>query len=234
MGSQTSSRINNSRQLITNSELKTGTSHSLMKMKDYSSYKGVKSIISSDAIEKTTKVNQTRSDGSDNDLVEQTFEWHESGNMVYLTGSFVNWKQWFLLTNNDNRFIIKLPITKTRHLFKFIVDKEWKCSSKYAIEVDENQNSNNVIDLSHIQENSKDSSKQYSSLNTFSIKYPRRDFFHIHTAEIPNFYREIYDINYNSMQNHIGSTEFYCVKIPNYNHSNCSFQSVIVPSHINL
>jgi hypothetical protein len=66
----------------------------------YSSYKGLKT----DTSEQTR---DQRSEGSTNTReIEQKlpihFEWKDGGNQVYLTGSFSNWTQWFVMNKMDN------------------------------------------------------------------------------------------------------------------------------------
>jgi hypothetical protein len=42
--------------------------------------------------------------------VPTRFEWREGGNVIYLTGSFCNWNQKFLMIPNTNKFEISLVI----------------------------------------------------------------------------------------------------------------------------
>ncbi len=84
-----------------------------------SSYKGLKTSanFSSNDINNDVKTEQTTDcqtlpDKIDTkDIKIQTsFEWQEGGNIVYITGSFSNWTQWFVMTKNNNKFEISLVI----------------------------------------------------------------------------------------------------------------------------
>lgn len=74
----------------------------------YSSYKGLKTDTS-----EQTRDQKDYSEGSTNTReIEQKiptrFEWKDGGNLVYLTGSFSNWTQWFVMNKKDNTFEITL------------------------------------------------------------------------------------------------------------------------------
>jgi hypothetical protein len=81
--------------------------------------------------------------------VATTFIWREGGNSVYVTGSFSNWKQWFLMKKsetNDKEYILTLDLPREVHQYKFIVDSVWKCSRDFPKMNDGNGNHNNYID----------------------------------------------------------------------------------------
>ncbi len=97
-------------------------------LKDNSSYKGVKTDIdtsnksmnSRDDKESTNEVTEISFNGNDKidgtDIKDQKvptlFEWKEEGgeNVVYLTGSFCNWNQKFLMKKDNYKFELNLVI----------------------------------------------------------------------------------------------------------------------------
>jgi 5'-AMP-activated protein kinase regulatory beta subunit len=80
------------------------------------------------------------------DEIETFFEWDEGGNEVYLTGSFCDWKEFFLMTKNkDGKFTISLPLPRGFHQYKFKIDENWTYSKKQP-KFEDNGNVNNFID----------------------------------------------------------------------------------------
>jgi hypothetical protein len=84
-------------------------------------------------------------------VVPTSFEWREAGENVYLTGSFVNWDQKFLLRRNlvEHKFEICLELPKGRYEYKFVVDEIWKFSKFHPTIRDNRGNINNIIDNSN-------------------------------------------------------------------------------------
>ena len=79
------------------------------------------------------------------------FVWSEGGNDVKLTGSFCNWNIRFDMKKdpNNNIFKCELPLDNAEYQFKFIVDNDWKYSSKYPTQKDAQGNINNFLDLTN-------------------------------------------------------------------------------------
>ena len=79
------------------------------------------------------------------------FIWTEGGNKVKLTGSFCDWKIKYdmIKDSRENLFKFPLPLENKKYQFKFIVDDEWKYSSKYETQKDDLGNINNFIDLTN-------------------------------------------------------------------------------------
>ena len=80
----------------------------------------------------------------DNSKVPFTFYWKEGGNKVQLTGNFVNWNQYFEMTEYE-KGNFKCEII----YFKFIVDNKWVFSNNYEKRDDGHYNINNYIDLTN-------------------------------------------------------------------------------------
>ena len=83
-----------------------------------------------------------------NNKVPTMFEWSFKGNLVYLTGSFCNWKQFFLMKKDENGiFRLILTLKKGFHQYKFKIDNEWKYNINFPI-INDNGFINNYIDTS--------------------------------------------------------------------------------------
>ena len=134
----------------------------------FSSYEGIKSDSSKETISnivasqsqddslQTTSSNSVEWNNK-SDKIPTAFTWREGGSTVYVTGSFANWKQWFLMNkssteNNDNPWVFRLTLELARgtHQYKFIVDKLWRISKDSPTIKDENGNINNIINNSEI------------------------------------------------------------------------------------
>lgn len=84
-----------------------------------SSYRGVKTSANCSAndLDKDGKAEQTTDCQTIPDKIDlrnikipTAFEWKEGGNVVYITGSFSNWSQWFIMTKINNKFELNLVI----------------------------------------------------------------------------------------------------------------------------
>jgi len=123
MGSKHSDGSNKNNKEITEDlyKEKGGAFNSGFFIKDnYSSYKGIKSSFnegdgtgklstSSDTVDPVT-ISDSSNLNQDPNLVNTRFVWKEGGNNVYMTGSFVNWNQRFLMTKEDNDYVLELVI----------------------------------------------------------------------------------------------------------------------------
>ena len=75
------------------------------------------------------------------------FEWDNKGISVYLTGSFCDWQQFFLMEkHNEGKFFLTLFLPKGIYQYKFKVDDEWKINDKFPKCQDINGNINNYMD----------------------------------------------------------------------------------------
>ena len=129
----------------------------------FSSYEGIKSITSKEATgnDNSFSPNNSRlttssmSEDLDDPLqkVPTKFIWRGGGNTVYVTGSFANWKQWFLMSRSGDDpqvFSLNLDLPRGIYQFKFIVDKVWKYSTDLPQAQDEHGNINNIINNSEL------------------------------------------------------------------------------------
>ena len=75
------------------------------------------------------------------------FEWDNKGINVFITGSFCDWQQFFLMEKDSKgKFFLTLFLPKGIHQYKFKVDDEWKINDKYPKCQDNKGNINNFID----------------------------------------------------------------------------------------
>lgn len=199
-------------------------------IKEYSSYKGIKSELDSFCNLKATNEDSrpcSQNCNSKNlDNVEITFIWREGGNEVFVTGSFSDWKQWFRLEKIEEVFIFKITLPKEKHFFKFVVDKHWVCSSLYETVFDDKGNLNNFVDLTTVpskekliksrkiksrQLNHKDKKRSINSemsQSSYSDSKPDRSGLNLDTPEIPCPYISEFNINILSVQNKKGNTQY--------------------------
>jgi len=127
-------------------------------------YNGIKS--SEESLEENENILYGKDDMTSNDMAKNillndnikvngqnkipvTFEWESEGNSVYLSGSFCNWEQFFLMEKQPNgKRILTLYLNKGFIQYKFKVDNTWRCNEKFPI-TDDNGNKNNYIDTTN-------------------------------------------------------------------------------------
>ena len=91
-----------------------------------------------------------------------TFQWEkEEKEVVYLTGSFCNWKQFFIMPKYNNLYSLTLPLPKALHKFKFRINDNFVVSKNYPVMKDGDNNCN-YIDTTETTATSKNKSKSKS------------------------------------------------------------------------
>jgi hypothetical protein len=84
-----------------------------------------------------------------NDKIPTMFEWSFKGTSVYLTGSFCNWNEFFLMQKDESGiYRLILDLNRGFHQYKFKIDNEWKYNKNFPI-YNDNGNINNYIDTSN-------------------------------------------------------------------------------------
>ena len=77
-----------------------------------------------------------------------TFQWEEEeeseSEVVYLTGSFCNWKQFFIMPKIDNKYSVTLDLPKTLHKFKFRINEDYKLNKNYPVMKEGDYNCNYI------------------------------------------------------------------------------------------
>ena len=116
-----------------------------------SSYGGILSNLNDEDSEpecSTTNDDTKKSKKKKNEVQKVTFEWDkEETDTVYLTGSFCNWKQFFIMPKINNIYSITLPLPKDLHKFKFRINDIFYINQKYPV-INEGENVCNYIDTS--------------------------------------------------------------------------------------
>ena len=111
-----------------------------------------------------------------NETQPVTFEWEkEENDTVYLTGSFCNWKQFFIMPKNDNMYKLTLPLPKALHKFKFRINDIFFTNKKYPIMKDGDNNCNYIDTSSNKQSSLKSSKIKFSDDESESDKKSDND-----------------------------------------------------------
>ena len=182
------------------------------------------------------------------------FKWNKGGNMVYITGSFCNWENFFLMEKkSDGTFSITLHIPKGTYQYKYKIDNQWKIDTDAKI-VNENGNENNVINTDDfekqnkteinnniINKNKDDNNDNIKNKNNNSKKtnYGCYDFnkgdFNEKPPKIPHLFKKYFDMDYNTKQDKIGNINcFSNIKEKHVLNENGSFKSIYPLFHIHI
>ena len=109
--------------------------------------------------EKNKKNNENLNENKKLEEIETKFEWEGSGKIVYVTGSFCDWKKFYIMTKNAKGiFSLTLSLPRGFHQYKFKVDNNWTYS-KIHPKYEDNGYINNYIDTTdstHSNENEKE------------------------------------------------------------------------------
>lgn len=74
-----------------------------------------------------------------------SFFWKDEGKVVFLTGTFTNWRNHVPMMKRGGEFMVDLELKPGIYHYKYIVDGEWKYSTKDKYEIDNHGNINNVL-----------------------------------------------------------------------------------------
>ena len=122
---------------------------SQLKIENESSYGGIYSNDNDDqSLTDYSEINSNKKKPKKkkNDTKPVTFEWEEEEkDTVYLTGSFCNWKQFFIMPKKNNIYSYTIQLPKAKHLFKFRINDIFYINKKYPI-IKEDGNNINYID----------------------------------------------------------------------------------------
>ena len=211
--------------------------------------------------EQTHKIKELSNTASEKiEKIPTTFEWDNGGNTVYVTGSFCNWKQYFLMKKEKfNLFLLTLNLPKGYHQYKFRVDNEWKYNEKFPT-CDDGGNINNFLDttnweitvnktdegttinstnftdnndLSKLSKICKEKSKNsgYFKMKRYSDYIPNKDEFIEKIPEIPNQYQNNMNINLLTNQNNLGNAHFLKISENNIMSDNIAFKNIVNSYH---
>ena len=138
-----------------------------LKIENASSYGGIYSNLNDDQSLTDYSANKSRSSQKNiknkkNETQPVTFQWEkEEKEVVYLTGSFCNWKQFFIMPKYNNLYSLTLPLPKALHKFKFRINDNFVVSKNYPVMKDGDNNCN-YIDTTETTATSKNKSKSKS------------------------------------------------------------------------
>ena len=164
-----------------------------------------------------------------NAIFPTTFEWDNGGNSVFVTGSFCQWKQFFLMKKDSSKnFVLNLNLPRGIHQYKFKVDGEWKYNPKFPI-CNDGGNINNYLDTTNLEitiktndegitaistnitENNNDpskASKKYSKnllkVNSELSQNPNQNEFFDKITTVPIHFKNTMNLDLITNQNNIG------------------------------
>ena len=96
-------------------------------------------------------INDNNNTENNKNEIKTEFFWDEGGNSIYLTGSFCQWKDFYLMEKNDQGIFYKnLMLPPGFHQYKFKVDNNWAYSKKQPKFEDSSGNVNNFIDTTKL------------------------------------------------------------------------------------
>ena len=126
-----------------------------LKLENASSYGGIISHFNEESLTDPSTKNKSKNNLQKNNTKNVTFQWdEEESEVVYLTGSFCNWKQFFIMPKIDNKYSVTLALPKALHKFKFRINEDFKLNNKYPV-MKEGNNNCNYIDTSETKDDTK-------------------------------------------------------------------------------
>ena len=129
-----------------------------LKRENASSYGGIYSNWNEDqSLTNSSANNKNEKKLEKNKTQNVTFQWDEEesdSEVVYLTGSFCNWKQFFIMPKLDNKYSITIALPKALHKFKFRINDDFKLNKNYPV-MKEGNNNYNYIDTSETKDTTK-------------------------------------------------------------------------------
>ncbi len=139
-----------------------------LKRENASSYGGIYSNWNEDqSLTNSSANNKNEKKLEKNKTQNVTFQWDEEesdSEVVYLTGSFCNWKQFFIMPKIDDKYSITLPLPKALHKFKFRINEDYKLNKNYPI-MEDGDNKCNYIDTSNTKDTNSKSRNSSKSKN---------------------------------------------------------------------
>ena len=222
-----------------------------------SNYNGIISNSPSNSKSSSSSKKEEKSilEEQENNKVRARFEWNEGGNLIFITGTFCNWQQFFIMNKdklNPDKYYLELELNEGAYQFKFKVDDQWRCSKNYPTIID-NGNENNYIELKKLnnikiqpKKNSdqiiKRKSKKFNKFNkklnwknlNYSNYYPPKNQLNLNAPSISNQYSNSFNLDNNTKQNEIGKNIFMKHNEHNLLSENNSYKKIFITPHINL
>ena len=102
-------------------------------------------------IKEINNIQTNQNNNSNINEIRTEFYWDEGGNNIYITGSFCDWKEFFLMEKKEKGVYNKvLMLQPGFYQYKFKVDDNWAYSKKQTKNEDSNGIVNNFIDTTNI------------------------------------------------------------------------------------
>ena len=143
-----------------------------LKKENISSYRGIDSNLDGEqSLTDYSNDNKSKDKLEKTHIKNVTFQWEEEeseSEVVYLTGSFCNWKQFFIMPKIDNKYSVTLALPKALHKFKFRINEDFKLNKNYPV-MKEGDNNYNYIDTS----DTKDTTNK--SINSKKSEFSEKD-----------------------------------------------------------
>jgi 5'-AMP-activated protein kinase regulatory beta subunit len=79
------------------------------------------------------------------------FSWNDYGRVVLLAGTFDNWQGRIPLHGSEKDFSIIIDLPPGSYQYKFIVDNKWRHAPDQPTTVDQNGNTNNVVEVRELE-----------------------------------------------------------------------------------
>ena len=140
-----------------------------LKRENASSYGGINSTQNEQqSIPECRHNNKSKNKLKNTNTKDVTFQWDEEeseSEVVYLTGSFCNWKQFFIMPKIDNKYSVTLALPKALHKFKFRINEDFRLNNKYPVMKEGDLNCN-YIDTSDSKDTTRHSINSKKSINS--------------------------------------------------------------------
>lgn len=222
---------------------------SILNGDNLSAYSGLKSEGGSvvESIDKENITSTLKPELKD-EKIPTLFEWNEGGQMVYITGSFCSWTQFFIMSRVPNgTFQLVLDLPKGVYQYKFKVDNQWKYNTTAPTISDNEKNVNNIVDTTNIvpppsteKENMNTTSKEkiiskIKQKEEYGSYYPGKLELNTDAPGVPlKFYSNLFNIDLNTKQWIIGNKSFLHKEENNILSENNSFKSLARCPHISI
>ena len=146
-------------------------------------------------IKELSNVQTNQNNNSNIKEIRTEFYWDEGGNNIYITGSFCDWKEFFLMEKKEKGVYYKvLMLQPGFYQYKFKVDDNWAYSKKQPKFEDSNGNVNNFIDTTNININDINN-KNKNEVEEDKKEIPLKGEFNIKPLSLPGLYKTHYILN---------------------------------------
>ncbi|RLN52133.1 hypothetical protein BBJ29_007513 [Phytophthora kernoviae] len=85
------------------------------------------------------------------DVVPMVFKWEHGGRNVFITGTFNGWDKQCPMHRSGNDFTYIANLTRGKHMYKFVVDDDWRFAPDQLTMADVEGNVNNYVDVSEFE-----------------------------------------------------------------------------------